>query len=93
MILQKFTFVFKHRSGIQNKVADALSRRSSLLAVLSIELIGFNLLKELYPNDEDFAAIWSHCSRNEHVEVFHIQQGFLFKGNLFCIPRTSLREH
>ena len=31
----------KHRVGVENKVADALSRRVSLLSVMSFKVIGF----------------------------------------------------
>lgn len=78
--LQKFNYVIKHRSGQSNKVADALSRRASLLATISIEVVGFDSLKTIYAGDEDFRGIWARCSNKEFVTDFLTQDGFLFKG-------------
>uniref|UniRef100_A0A5B7BER3 RNA-directed DNA polymerase n=1 Tax=Davidia involucrata TaxID=16924 RepID=A0A5B7BER3_DAVIN len=90
--LQRFTFVLKHKAGQQNKVADALSRRAALLAVVSSEITSFESLKELYQEDEDFQQWWAKCELKQASAEFHIQDGYLFKGNQLCIPRTSLRE-
>ena len=61
--LSFFPFVIKYKSGKSNIVADALSRRYSLLTTLDTKLLGFELLKELYVNDADFGEIIESCSR------------------------------
>nr|GMC69232.1 Retrovirus-related Pol polyprotein from transposon RE1 [Ipomoea batatas] len=59
--LEQFTFLLKHKSGATNRVADALSRRRSLLIVMQGEIIGFEVLKEQYAEDEDFNLIWKQA--------------------------------
>ena len=56
--LQSFTFVIKHKSGVTNRVVDALSRRHSLLTEMQVELLGFDEMKELYDTDPDFSKAW-----------------------------------
>lgn len=40
-----------------------------------------------------FSAIWKQCSNHKTTGEFYLQDGYLFKANQLCIPRTSLREH
>lgn len=92
MFLQKFTFVVKHKSGMSNKVADALSRRTSLLLALQTEITGLKELKDMYATDSDFAEIWSRSLLHFPNEDYYIQDGFIFKGNQLCVPNTFLRS-
>jgi hypothetical protein len=90
--MQKFTFSLKHKARLMNKVADALSRRTTLLVIVETEITGFETLKEQYINDEDFKEVWNKCSTHQNVSDFLIHGGFLFKTNKLCIPKGSLRE-
>lgn len=90
--IQKFVYVNHHKSGAQICVADALSRRATLLVTVSHEVVIFDSLKEMYEEDVDFKKIWAKCDKGKIIGDFHIQYGFLFKGNQLGIPIFSLRE-
>ena len=89
--LQSFTFVLKHKAGVQNQVADALSRRHSLLSTMQVKVIGIEVLKDLYEEDPYFAKSWEECSKGPYHQ-FLLQDCYLFKGYKLCIPQCSLRE-
>lgn len=88
--LQQFTFVIKHKAGSLNKVADALSRRHSLLSSLHVSITGFEVLPELYPSDPFFGKIWRDIQHELHPDYL-IFDGFLFRGTQLCLPDCSLR--
>lgn len=88
--LQQFTFVIKHQSGRTNKVADALSRRHTLLATSEASVMGFSSFAELYPLDPFFGPIWTLLQQGRHPD-FLIQDGFLFRDTKLCIPSCSWR--
>ncbi|XP_071918888.1 uncharacterized protein [Coffea arabica] len=46
--VESFPYVIKYKAGKSNVVADAFSRRYSLLTSLDAKLLGFELIKELY---------------------------------------------
>ncbi|XP_011015163.1 PREDICTED: uncharacterized protein LOC105118819 [Populus euphratica] len=58
-----------------NKVANALSRRVALLLTMRAEIIGFDYLKELYAEDEDFGNSWAQCLQGFPHKGMHIQEG------------------
>ena len=90
--IQRFTFALKHKAGQVNKVANALSKRVALLLTMWAEVIGFDCLKELYSEDEDFGNSWAQCLQGFLHKGMHIQEGYLFWSNQLCILRSSLRE-
>ncbi|KAF7841466.1 Transposon Ty3-G Gag-Pol polyprotein [Senna tora] len=89
--IETFPYVIKHKKGKENVVADALSRRYSLITSLYARLLGFELLKGLYESDCDFCKIWSACEKHG-MQDFYRCDGFLFKKDKLCIPNCSMRE-
>ena len=89
--MQAFHFMIQHKSGQMNKGADALSRRHPLLSTLESKVLRFEGIRDMYAQDEDFKAILESCSSHTHGS-FHLETGFLFKGNRLCIPKCGLRE-
>lgn len=90
--LQRFTFVLKHISGHANKVADALSRRALLLQESTIQVLGFEHLKDLYQMDTDFKeayeAYHNPLLRNNSPWLdYNIQEKLLFKGGTIMHSR------
>nr|XP_027088637.1 uncharacterized protein LOC113709988 [Coffea arabica] len=61
--VESFSYVIKYKAGKSNVVADALSRRYSLLTSLDAKLLGFELIKELYTQDSDFGELYTSCKR------------------------------
>ena len=88
--LQQFTFVIKHQSGRTNKVADALSRRHSLLATLQVSVPGFSVFSELYPHDPYLGRVWSDL-KNDIRSEFLLHEEFIFREGRLCVPECSWR--
>ena len=60
--LQRYYFVVKHRVGVENKAANALSRRVSLLSIMSVKVTGFERLKDDYESCPDFEELYTSLS-------------------------------
>ena len=87
----------KHKSGVTNRVVDALSRRHSLLTEMNVEVLGFDEMKEFNDVDPNFFEAWRECrapNLTDHIskyDEYFTQEGMLFKGIQLCIPRSSMR--
>ncbi|KAG7568203.1 Ribonuclease H-like superfamily [Arabidopsis thaliana x Arabidopsis arenosa] len=88
--LQQFTFSIRHQSGKTNRVADALSRRHSLITTMNTSVLGFAALADLYPTDPFFGRIFVEAT-NGVSDGYTLHEGFLFRGLRLCIPECSLR--
>ena len=60
--LQAYNFIIKHKEGVHNVVVDALDRRHALVTSMQVQVVGFDVLKELYEEDADFVEIWKVCA-------------------------------
>jgi hypothetical protein len=90
--LERFNYIIVHKSRITNRVADALNRRATLIVTFSNEIPGFEQLKELYEHDADFGGVWNKYVLKQPLDDYLVKNGYLFKGNRLCIPRSSLLD-
>jgi hypothetical protein len=72
-------------------VVDELSRRYALVSTLNAKLLGFEYVKELYANDDDFESVCGACEKTAFGK-FYRRDGYLFRGNQLCVPNSSMRE-
>jgi hypothetical protein len=83
-LMQNFTFVIKHINGIDNKVADDLSRRCLILWEYQVNTLGFEHLKEMYKEDPDLKEAYEACENTVMGDripwlEYIIKEGWLFK--------------
>jgi hypothetical protein len=96
--MKNFTFVIKHISGTANKVADDLSRKCLLLQELKVKTLGFDDLRDMYADDQDFKEAYQATEnpilRDRSLWIdYMIQEGLLFRGNQLCILKCSMRDN
>ena len=89
--IEAFPYVIKYKQGKENIVTDALSRRYTLISTLNAKLLGFEYVKELYANDDDFASVYEACERAMFGKLYRLN-GHLFRWNRLCVPNSSMRE-
>ena len=72
-------------------IADALSRRYTMLSQLDCHIFGLQTIKGQYALDADFKDVLLHCKEGQAWNKFVINDGFLFRANRLCIPVGSVR--
>lgn len=89
--IQQFSFVIKHESGALNKVlVDAVSRKATLVTIMRMKVLGFDLFKGSISTVTYFSPIISDAAAGCQNDFF-LYDGFLFKGNQLCIPSGSMQ--
>ena len=89
--IESFPYIIKHKNGKDNIIADALSRRYTMLSQLDFKIFGLQTVKEQYADDPGFQDIMLHCKDGKPWGKFHVTDGFLFRANKLCIPASSVR--
>jgi hypothetical protein len=59
--IETFPYIIKHKKGKKNIIADALSRRYTILSQLDYKKFGLESIKKLYPTDVDFKDTYENC--------------------------------
>ena len=68
--LQSYTFMLKHKAGSENRAADALSRRVTLLSTSQVEVTVFKRMKEEYNDCPDFGNIYTNLTSHKSHEDY-----------------------
>jgi hypothetical protein len=88
--IESFPYVNKHKKGKENIIADALSRRYTLLTQLDCKIFGLDTIKTQYVNDADFKDVFLRCKDGKAWNKFVVNDGFVFQANKLCIPASSV---
>ncbi|KAL6312878.1 hypothetical protein AAG906_022639 [Vitis piasezkii] len=63
----------------------------ALVSTLNAKLLGFEYVKELYVNDDDFASVYGACEKTAFGKFYRLD-GYLFRENRLCVPNSSMHE-
>ena len=85
--------MLRHKAGVEDKAAYAISRKISLLVMMSVEATGFERIWEEYVSCPDFGKIYALLRDRlaRERDDFFLQDGYLFRATQLCIPQGSTR--
>lgn len=89
--LQKFSFILKHKPSAENRVANALSRRMTLLSILTVTTIGLDSIKSEYVNDDKLSRILTALASGKNLDYpnYSLKYGF-FSTTIGCVYRLQV---
>jgi hypothetical protein len=87
---ETFPYIIKHKKGKENVIADALSRRYTMLSQLEHKFFGLESIKELYAMDVDFKDAYENCREGRTSNKYVLQDGLLYGANKLCVPASSV---
>jgi hypothetical protein len=88
--IETFPFIIKHKKGKENVIADALSRRYTMLSQLDYKFFGLESIKELYATNVDFKDAYENCREGRTLNKYVLQDGLLYRANKLCVPASSV---
>ena len=89
--IETFPYVIKHKKGKENVIANALSRRYTMLSQLDFKIFGLETIQDQYVHDAHFKDVLQNCKEGITWNKFVINDGFVFRVNKLCIPASSVR--
>jgi hypothetical protein len=94
--LAEYDFVWKHKPGSHNQVADALSRREVIATVLAIAQVESDMLCRLRQAAGEDAAYKKlvELVQEGTIRRYWLEQDLLYaKGGRIFVPKGELRKH
>ena len=89
--IETFPYVIKHKKGKENVIANALSRRYTILSQIDSKIFGLEAIKDQYVHDANFKDVLQNCKEGRTWNKFVVNDGFVFRANKLCIPASSVR--
>jgi hypothetical protein len=74
--IETFCYIIRHKKGKENVIADALSRRYTMLSQLNHKFFGLESIKDLYAADVDFKDAYENCRERRTWNKYVLQDGF-----------------
>jgi hypothetical protein len=68
--IESFPYIIKYKKGKDNVIANALSRRYTMLSQLSHKIFIFETIKGLYATDLDFKDAFKNCREGRMWQKF-----------------------
>jgi hypothetical protein len=72
-------------------IADALSRRYTMLSQLSHKIFGLETIKGLCATDLDFKDAFENYREGRTWQKFLLREGLIYHANKLCVPASSVR--
>jgi hypothetical protein len=89
--IETFPYIIKYKKGKENVIADALSRRYTMLSQLDHKTSGLESIKELYATDVDFKDAYENSREGRTWNKYVLQDELLYRANKLCVPASSIR--
>jgi hypothetical protein len=86
--IQTFSYIIKQKKGKENVIADALSRRYTMLSQLDHIFFSLESIKELYATDVDFKDAYENYREWRIWNKYVLQNGLLYRANKLCVPAS-----
>ena len=97
--IETFPYVIKHKKGKDNIIADALSRRYTILSQLDFKIFGLETIKDQYVNDAEFKDVLQNCREGRTslclmMDLCSVLTSYAFQLALFvfCCCRRRMEE-
>jgi hypothetical protein len=90
-LLKLFPYIIKHKKGKENVIADALSRRYTMLSQLDHKIFFLESIRELYAMDVDFKDAYENYREERTWNKYVLQDGLLYRANKLCVSASSVR--
>jgi hypothetical protein len=82
--IESFPYVIKHKKGKENVIADALSRRYTMLSQLDCKIFRLETIKAQYAQDDDFKDVLLNCKEGKIWNKFVLTDGFIFRAKSYA---------